>query len=247
MYHLCDSVTFCRLPPFPYHRTYSGRKITELGKRHSKRGKKMERAWGSTMAKSLSMYSITENIYYSQLSSVTILLQPEPVFTSYSTMKGLCSLCLCAFALRSSPPSHVSTCNGQRSSQLFCVHYTQSRSGRQLRLLLHRSKVLRQLYYVLYLRLREEDASLPALCERKLHGFGVSSHTARGKAWHVAHVHVHAGRSGRTHEAGNCEQNWNLWNEAHEATHVNAHAERTNPRGGKLRTELEFIKLGCPC
>jgi hypothetical protein len=27
----------------------------------------------------LSMYSITENIYYSQLSSVTILLQPEPV------------------------------------------------------------------------------------------------------------------------------------------------------------------------
>jgi hypothetical protein len=28
---------------------------------------------------SLSMYSITENIYYSQLSSVSILLQPEPV------------------------------------------------------------------------------------------------------------------------------------------------------------------------
>jgi hypothetical protein len=27
----------------------------------------------------LSMYSITENIYYSQLSSVAILLQPEPV------------------------------------------------------------------------------------------------------------------------------------------------------------------------
>jgi hypothetical protein len=33
------------------------------------------------------MYSITENIYYSQLSSVAILLQPEPVFTSYSTRK----------------------------------------------------------------------------------------------------------------------------------------------------------------
>jgi hypothetical protein len=31
------------------------------------------------MANSLSMYSITENIYYSQLSSVAILLQPEPV------------------------------------------------------------------------------------------------------------------------------------------------------------------------
>jgi hypothetical protein len=27
----------------------------------------------------LSMYSITENIYYPQLSSVAILLQPEPV------------------------------------------------------------------------------------------------------------------------------------------------------------------------
>jgi hypothetical protein len=27
----------------------------------------------------LSMYSLTENIYYSQLSSVAILLQPEPV------------------------------------------------------------------------------------------------------------------------------------------------------------------------
>jgi hypothetical protein len=27
----------------------------------------------------LSMYSITDNIYYSQLSSVAILLQPEPV------------------------------------------------------------------------------------------------------------------------------------------------------------------------
>jgi hypothetical protein len=32
------------------------------------------------MANSLSMYSITENIYYSQLSSVTILLQPEQGF-----------------------------------------------------------------------------------------------------------------------------------------------------------------------
>jgi hypothetical protein len=27
----------------------------------------------------LSLYSITENIYYSQLSSVAIILQPEPV------------------------------------------------------------------------------------------------------------------------------------------------------------------------
>jgi hypothetical protein len=78
------------------------------------------------MANSLSTYSITENIYYSQLCSVAILLQPETVFTSYSTRKGLGSLSLCAIVLRSSPPSHVSTCNGQRSSQLFCVHYTHS-------------------------------------------------------------------------------------------------------------------------
>jgi hypothetical protein len=76
------------------------------------------------------MYSITENIYYSQLSSVVILLQPEPnCFTSYNTRKGLCSVSLCAIVLRSPPPSHVSTSNGQRSSQLFCVHYRYQRFG----------------------------------------------------------------------------------------------------------------------
>jgi hypothetical protein len=70
------------------------------------------------------MYSITENIYYSQLSSVAILLQPEPnCFTSYNTRKWLCFLSLFAVVFRSPPASHVSTCNGQRSSQLFCVHY----------------------------------------------------------------------------------------------------------------------------
>jgi hypothetical protein len=72
------------------------------------------------------MYSITENIYCSQLSSVAILLQPEPnCFTSYNTRKWLFSLSLCAIALQSPPASHVSTSYGQRSSQLFCVHYTQ--------------------------------------------------------------------------------------------------------------------------
>jgi hypothetical protein len=76
------------------------------------------------MANSLSMYSITENIYYSQLSSVAILLQPEPnCFTSYNTRKA-CVLFLSAIVLRSLTPSHVSSSNGQRSSQLFCVHYT---------------------------------------------------------------------------------------------------------------------------
>jgi hypothetical protein len=35
------------------------------------------------------------------------------------------SLSLCAIGLPSSPSSHMSTSNVQRSSQLFCVHYTQ--------------------------------------------------------------------------------------------------------------------------
>jgi hypothetical protein len=70
------------------------------------------------------MYSITENIYYSQLSSVAILLQPEPnCLTSCNTWKWLCFLSLCAIVFRSPPASHVSSSNGQWSSQLFCVCY----------------------------------------------------------------------------------------------------------------------------
>jgi hypothetical protein len=60
---------------------HSGRKITEsLGNvtvRGGKEGKSMEGQ--RCPAVCLSMYSITANIYYSQLSSVAILLQPEPV------------------------------------------------------------------------------------------------------------------------------------------------------------------------
>jgi hypothetical protein len=37
--------------------------------------------------------------------------------------EGLGYLSVCAIASRSSPPSHV-CCNGQRSSELFCVHCT---------------------------------------------------------------------------------------------------------------------------
>jgi hypothetical protein len=71
------------------------------------------------------MYSITENIYYSQLSSVAILLQPEPAcFTSYNSWKWLCFLSFCAIVFRSPPASHVSSSNGQWSSQLLCVYYT---------------------------------------------------------------------------------------------------------------------------
>jgi hypothetical protein len=49
---------------------YSGRKITELRKRHSKRRKRWKEQGGSAWPTvCLSIYSITENIYYSQLSS----------------------------------------------------------------------------------------------------------------------------------------------------------------------------------
>jgi hypothetical protein len=103
---------------------YSGRRITDSLCNVTVRGeKRWKEQGGRAMANSLSMYSITENIYYSQLSSVAILLQPEPnCFTSYNTRKWLCFFFLCAIVLRSPPPS-VSTCKGQRSSQLFCVYY----------------------------------------------------------------------------------------------------------------------------
>jgi hypothetical protein len=59
--------------------TYSGHKITErLGNvtvRREKAGKSKGGERLSTVC--LSMYSITENIYYSQLPSVAILLQPD--------------------------------------------------------------------------------------------------------------------------------------------------------------------------
>jgi hypothetical protein len=42
-------------------------------------------------------------------------------FTSNS-LQGLGYLSVCAIASRSSPLSHVYICNGQRSSELFCVH-----------------------------------------------------------------------------------------------------------------------------
>jgi hypothetical protein len=61
--------------------TYSGRKITASFGNVTVRGKKDGKGKGEARwpRVSLSMYSITENIYYSQLSSVALLLQPEPV------------------------------------------------------------------------------------------------------------------------------------------------------------------------
>jgi hypothetical protein len=105
---------------------YSGRKITESLGNVTVRGEKDGKGKGKARRRRvcLSMYSITENIYFSQLSSVAILLQPEPnCFTWYNTRKWLCFLSLCTIVFRSPPASHVSSSNSQWSSQLFCVHY----------------------------------------------------------------------------------------------------------------------------
>jgi hypothetical protein len=67
------------------------------------------------MANSLSMYSITENIYYSQLSSVAILLQPEPnCFTSYNDCV-LSPSVLSSFGLPLPPTCLVLTVSEARS------------------------------------------------------------------------------------------------------------------------------------
>jgi hypothetical protein len=70
----------------------------------------MEWTRGESVAQQscLSMYSITENILYSQLSSVAILLQPEPnYFTSYNARKGLCSLSLLSCCCLRLPPAFL--------------------------------------------------------------------------------------------------------------------------------------------
>jgi hypothetical protein len=63
------------------------------------------------------MYSITENIYCSQLSSVAILLQSEPnCFTLYNTRKALCSLSVLSYCgLPLSPTCLLLTANEARS------------------------------------------------------------------------------------------------------------------------------------
>jgi hypothetical protein len=60
---------------------YSGRKITTSLRNVTVRGEKDGKGKGAARWPTvcLSMYSITENIYYSQMSSVAILLQPESV------------------------------------------------------------------------------------------------------------------------------------------------------------------------
>jgi hypothetical protein len=72
----------------------------------------------------LSMYNITENIYYSQLSSVAILQQPEPVFTSYSTRKDwvLSPNVLSPFGLPLPPTCLLLTANEARSYFSSTIH-----------------------------------------------------------------------------------------------------------------------------
>jgi hypothetical protein len=62
---------------------YSGRKITASLGNVTVRGERRWKGQGGARWPTvcLSMYSITENIYYSQLSSVTLLLQPERNFS----------------------------------------------------------------------------------------------------------------------------------------------------------------------
>jgi hypothetical protein len=85
--HCCPSI-------FP-HQPYRGRKITDVTVRGEKVGKSKRGARLSTVC--LSMYSITENIYYSQLYSVAILLQPERVSHRIIQRKH-CVLSLCVLS-----------------------------------------------------------------------------------------------------------------------------------------------------
>jgi hypothetical protein len=115
--------------------TYSGCKITENLGNVTVRGEKDRKSKGGARLSivCLSMYIITENIYYSQLSFVVILLQSEPnCFTSYNIKKWLCFLSFCAIVFRSPPAYHVSGSNGQWNSLLIlhllycqarCLHY----------------------------------------------------------------------------------------------------------------------------
>jgi hypothetical protein len=98
---------------------YSGRKITESLGNVTVKGKNGKSKGGARLSTvCLSMYSITENIYYSQLSSVTILLKPEPnCFTSYNT-KIECVLSpsvLSSFGLPLPPTCLVLTASEARS------------------------------------------------------------------------------------------------------------------------------------
>jgi hypothetical protein len=100
-------------------RSYSGRKITASFGNVTVRGEKYGKGKGEARWRRvcLSMYSITENIYYSQLSSVALLLKPEPV--SHSVIQGkdwvLSSYVLSSCGLPVPPTRLLVTVNETRS------------------------------------------------------------------------------------------------------------------------------------
>jgi hypothetical protein len=95
----------------------------DLRKCHSKRRKIWKEQGRSAMSNRLS-----QHVEYNQKHLLlTAVLRCNTsaawtCFTSHNTRKGMFSLS--AIVLPSSPSTHVSTSNSQRSLQLFCVHYT---------------------------------------------------------------------------------------------------------------------------
>jgi hypothetical protein len=86
---------------------YTGRKISESLGNVTVRGEKDGKSKGECDGQQSE--HVTENIYYSQLSSFAILLQPEPnCFTSYSTRKWFCFLS--PYMLSSCGLPHPPTC-----------------------------------------------------------------------------------------------------------------------------------------
>jgi hypothetical protein len=113
---------------FGHHQWYSGRKITESVRNVTVRGENIWKEQGGARLSTvcLSTYSITENIYYSQLSSVAILLQPEPV--SHRIIKGkYCVLSphvLYSFGLPLPPTCLVLTVSEARSYFASTIQFT---------------------------------------------------------------------------------------------------------------------------
>jgi hypothetical protein len=107
---------------------YSGRKRTESLGNVTVRGEKGGKSKGGARwpTVSLSMYSITEHIYYSQLSSVAILLQPEPV--SHRIIQGndfiFSPFVLSSFGLSLPPTYLVLTVTEARRYFASTVHVT---------------------------------------------------------------------------------------------------------------------------
>jgi hypothetical protein len=128
-WHVESNRTSCALAQL----RYSGRKITASLGNVTVRGEKDGKGKGEARQRRvcLSMYSITENIYYSQLSSVALLLQPERnCFTSFNTRKGLSYLSLCAIVLRSFLPPTCLLVTVNEARSYFASNILQSYAGK---------------------------------------------------------------------------------------------------------------------